>query len=327
MDLIRTFVQVVKLSSFTRAARLLGVTPSLVSKRVAELERTIGAQLLVRTTRRIQPTDYGTRYFTRAYELVQRYDELARDATRFGEYGGGLIRIASPTSMGMRYVGPLLQRFRERHEGMRFDLVLIDRFVDPIAEDFDLVLSDQPYVLPTVEFTEEPLCPVRRIVVASPAYLARRGTPRHPRELVHHDCIHYTYLSSGENWIFEGDTGELAVGIVPAFSTSNALIMRSIAVTDGGIAMVPYHVVRDDLTSGALVELFTGFRIPEQWLVAILPPMSRISRRVQGLVKHLRAAFSPPPWEAERSSGRPRGQDAPGEPGARGGSRGATRRA
>lgn len=306
MDLIRTFVQVVKLSSFTRAARLLGVTPSVVSKRVAELERTIGAQLLVRTTRRIQPTDYGTRYFTRAYELVQRYDELARDAARHGEDGGGLIRIASPTSMGMRYIGPLLQQFRGRHEGMRLDLVLIDRFVDPIAEDFDLVLSDQPYVLPSAEFTEEPLCAVRRVVVASPAYLGTRGTPRHPRELVHHDCIHYTYLSSGETWIFEGDTGELAVGVVPAFSTSNALIMRSVAITDGGIAMVPYHVVKDDLTAGTLVELFGGFPIPEQWLVAVLPPMSRVSRRVQGLVKHLRAAFSPPPWEAEHGRAKSR---------------------
>lgn len=301
MDLIRTFVQVVKQAGFSRAARLLDVTPPVVSKRVAELERAVGAQLLVRTTRKIQLTDYGTRYFARAYDLVQRFDELARDAARYGDDSGGLIRIASPTSIGIRHVGPMLQAFRERQPGIRFDLLLIDRNVDPVAEDFDIVLSEQSYVLPKIELTEEPICPISRVICASPGYLDRRGMPAHPRDLAHHDCIHYSYLTTGESWVFEGATGEIAVGISPVFTTGNGMVMRSIALADGGIMMVPAHVVREDLASGALVEVLSAFRIPQHWLVAILPPMSRVSRRVQGLVRHLRAGFSPPPWEARAS--------------------------
>ncbi len=300
MDLIRTFVHVVKQNGFARAARLLDVAPSVVSKRIAELERNLGVQLLLRTTRRIRLSDYGARYFNRAADLVQRFDELAKDAARHGDDTGGLIRIASPTSIGIRYIGQILESFRSAEPGVRFDLVLIDRDVDPIEEDFDLVISEQPYLLSSIDLTEVPLCPVPRVVCASPGYLSHRGTPRSPRDLAHHDCLHYSFLTSGESWIFEGSTGEFAVAIKPTFSTSNGLIMRSIALHDGGIMLLPTHIVQEELASGALVELFGDYRMPRHWLVAILPPLSRVSRRVQGVVEHLRKAFAPPPWEATR---------------------------
>lgn len=301
MDLIKTFVQVVKQSSFARAARLLGVAPSVVSKRITELERDLGVQLLLRTTRKVQLSDYGARYFSKAADLVQRFDELNKDAARHGGETWGSIRIASPTSIGIRYIGQILESFRIAQPGVRFELVLIDSSINPIEDGFDLVISEQPYVLQSTDLTEEPLCPIPQVVCATPAYLARRGTPASPRELVHHDCLHYSFLFSGDNWIFEGGTGsEFAVPVRPTFSTSNGLIMRSIALRDGGIMLLPTHIVQDELAAGTLVELFGEYRMPQHWLVAIMPPLSRVSRRVQSVVEHLKKSFSPPPWEATR---------------------------
>lgn len=296
LDQIRTFVTVVKQNSFARAGRVLGVTPSVVSKRIAELEHDLGVQLLLRTTRKLTLSDHGARYFHRAVELLQRFDELERDIARHRDETAGLVRIGAPTSIGVNYIGPALIEFRARHPDVRFDLVLHDRTVDPVEEGLDLLIAEQTYVIPNGDLTEEPLCPIERVICASPAYLARRGTPQHPRDLVRHDCLHYSFLPSAQVWLFTGPTGEISVPVSPVFSTSNGQIMRQIALKDGGLAMLPTHVVGEDIRAGRLAVVLTGYELPQFWLVAILPPLSRISRRVQLLVEHLRAVFSPPPW-------------------------------
>lgn len=300
---LRTFVTVVVLGSFAQAGKALDVAPSAITKRIADLERRLGVQLLLRTTRQLRLTEAGTRYFQQAQRLLMEFDQLDRGIIADPEALSGDIRMCCTTSLGASYVAPRLCGFRTEHPGVNFDLILLDRPVDPVAEAFDLVIADKPYPVAR-DATEYTFCPSRRVVCASPAYLERRGRPAIPQDLAGHECIHYSFLPTGSNWTFQlasGEAGgEIIVPIRSTFSTSNAIVMRSIALAGGGIALLPSHVCAADLASGALVPLLQEYAVPQYWVRCILPPLSRVTARVTALVEHLRELFVPvPPWERE----------------------------
>ena len=303
LESLRTFVTIVVLGSFAQAGKALDVAPSVVTKRLAELEKHLGVKLLLRTTRQLRLTDHGTRYFQQAQHLLMEFDQLDRTIGADPRALSGLIRICCTTSLGVGYVGAELCRFRAKHPGVHFDFILADRYLDPVTEAFDLIITDQPFPVAR-ELTEHNLCPLERMVCASPAYIRKRGRPATPQDLAQHDCIHYSYLPSGTNWTFrppEGQRGgEIIVPIQPVFSTSNAQVMRAIAVEGGGIALLPLHVANADIAQRQLVPLLAEYALPQFWIKCVLPPLSRVTARVNELVEHLRAAFaSDSPWQRE----------------------------
>ena len=290
---IRAFLTVARLGSFSAAAREAHTVPSVISKRISQLEYQLKTQLFMRSTRGLQLTEAGDGYQQRFIALL---DEL--EAALAGVEGAARpqehIRIKCPSTITSLYLSDVLIQFRIDNPGVRIDLVMIDRTVNPLEEGYDLAIGALPAAYPHV--TDVPLCPLKRAVVASPAYLARRGHPQHPRELADHDCI--TFPASGTRWAFEGAAGEVTVEIGSVFSSTDGHILRDAAKRGVGVVVVSEYMVRAELAAGDLVEVFEDYRVPDLHLKALVPESRMASPTVRAIIDALVAASQPvPPWD------------------------------
>ncbi len=295
-DCLQAFVRVAETASFAETARQLGLSTSAVSKRISHLEETLGAQLLHRTTRSVSVTESGNLFYERAVELVTLMQEAEGMVKQGRIEVAGLLRISSPTSFGVMHLSPALCAFHEQHPALQLDVILNDRVVNPIEEGFDVCLQDVGARLESM--IERRLFPLRRVVCASPQYVATRGAPQHPHELSQHACIHYSYLESGTTWRFEHPQGPTSVTIEPFFSTNNGRIMLEAAQEGKGIAVLPTFLVVEELKRGALVTLLPAFTFATIYLSAVYPRRKHLPSKVKFLLDFLAERFGPePPWD------------------------------
>ncbi len=281
-DCLQAFVRVVETGSFAETARQLGLRTSTVSKRVSHLETSLDAQLLHRTTRSVSVTEIGSLFYERAVELVALMQE-AEGVVKQGRIEvSGLLRISSPTSFGALHLSPALCTFLEQYPALQLEVILNDRVVNPIEEGFDVCLQDVGERLGSM--IERRLFPLRRVVCASPQYVATRGAPQHPHELSQHACIHYSYLESGYTWRFEHPQGPISVTIEPFFRTNNGHIMLEAAQEGKGIAVLPTFLALPALQSGALVTLLSEYTFAPIYLSAIYPRRKHLPTKVKLLL-------------------------------------------
>jgi DNA-binding transcriptional LysR family regulator len=293
IDNLQAFVRVVETGSFAEAARQLGVTTSAISKRVNQIEAMLEAQLLRRTTRKLTPTDLGSTYYERAAEILTLFEDAEQSIRKGQVTPVGRLRVSSPTSFGVLHLAPAICQFHDRFPSLRIEVILNDRAVNPVEEGFDVSLQDlgkRPGSM-----VERKLFPIRRVVCASPAYLQRRGVPRHPNELVRHDCVHYSYLESGDEWRFESASGPVSVKIEPYLSTNNGGIMHDAVLSGKGIAVLPTFLVFNDLSQGALVPILREFTFPTMSLSAIYPQRKHLALKVKVFLDYLVERFGPEP--------------------------------
>lgn len=294
IDLLEAFLAVAESGSFTGGAARLGATRALVSKRVAALERMLGARLFARTTRQVGLTAEGAALLPRARRILNDFraalDELA--ATR-GEPRGRL-RLTAPMSFAIRHLGRILADFIERFPGLELEVTLSDRFVDLIEERFDLALRIGD--LPDSSLIARQLAPVRTVACAAPAYLERYGEPREPAELARHRCLHYSYLATGQRWrFFRADRVE-NVTVDDALVANNGDLLAAIAEAGGGIVLLPTFIVGDALRDGRLMRILKDWDTPRLALFAVWPPAGRPPIRVRALVDFLAGRFGDPPY-------------------------------
>lgn len=257
LDELAVFVRIVEEGSLVRAARRLRRSPPAVTRALAALEDRIGVRLIDRTTRRLAPTEAGRALYDRARTLVADY-EAATAGVREAPVRG-LLRIAAPVQFGRRHVAPIATRFLDAHDGVEIELLLNDRNVDLIEEGIDVALRIGALADSTL--SARSVGQVRRLWVASPTYLERRGTPRSPSDLAHHEAVLGTSRGTSE-WSFAGarrgapmhPTGRLRVDDVET---------RLRAARDGrGIAQLLSYQVADDLAGGRLVRLLQAWEQP-----------------------------------------------------------------
>lgn len=257
LDELATFVRIVEEGSLVRAASRLRRSPPAVTRALASLEDRIGLRLVDRTTRRLAPTEAGRALYDKARVLVADYEAATAGAP--GAPVRGLLRITAPVQFGRRHIVPIVARFLDAHDGVEVELLLGDRNIDLIEEGIDVALRIGP--LADSGLSARPVGQVRRLWVASPAYLKRRGTPRVPGELVRHEAILGTLRGNSE-WLFAGArrgasprlTGRLRVDDVET---------RLRAARDGrGIAQLLSYQVADDLAAGKLVRLLKAWERP-----------------------------------------------------------------
>ncbi|BCX17441.1 MAG: LysR family transcriptional regulator [Geminicoccaceae bacterium] len=294
LDLVQAFAAVAETGSFSAAAARLGIARALVSKRVAALEQRLGARLLARTTRRVGLTGEGKAFLPYAQRILADYreaiDELAR---RRGEPQGRL-KLAAPMSFGTRHLPAVLASFAERHPALELELVLEDRFVDLVEDGFDLALRIGD--LPDSSLIARHLAPIRLVLCAAPAYLERHGTPHEPRDLRHHRCLHYGYLSTGQRWHLEREGRRETVAVADRFVANNGDFLAAAAEAGAGIVLAPTFIVGDALRAGRLVRVLDGWETPRFALYAVWPPGSRPPPRVRALVDFLVGRFGDPPY-------------------------------
>lgn len=291
---IRAFLATAQTGSFSAAARQLDVAPSVITKRVGQLEWRVRAQLFDRTTRKVTLTEAGEKYMPKLRLLMMDFDDtLSGIATASGSLAGH-IRVKVPTTIGLLYLGKILIAFQKNNPRISVEVVLMDRSVNPIEEGFDIAIGAMTASYGNA--VDEPLCAYPRIICASPDYIARKGKPDHPTDLVNHDCL--IFLPMGSLWSFQSSRGAIQVGVASTFSANDSQILLTAAQEGVGITILAKHIVMPMIRSGELVPLLDEFPLSDLWLKALVP-VNRIDvPRIQALVNWLKLELSPvPPWE------------------------------
>jgi DNA-binding transcriptional LysR family regulator len=304
LDGIAAFVAVAESGSISEAARRLQLAKSVVSARLAEVERMLGATLLHRTTRRLSLTEDGSAFLERATRIVREVDDAEADmAERRGTLSGPL-RISAPVTFGRMHLGPALLPFLAAHPAVELTLDFDDRRVDAAADGFDAVVRHGP--LTDSRLVAWQLAPSRRVLVASPAYLERYGHPRTPQALQQHRGIFYTNRGTAD-WRFEGPAGAMVLSAPAALRLNNGDVMHDAARAGLGLALMPTFIVGDSLRSGALKIVDIGLVTPPEAIYVAHPEGRRASAKLRAMVDWLRRAIGDPPaWEAWRQPPRRR---------------------
>jgi DNA-binding transcriptional LysR family regulator len=253
LDQMTAYVAILEEGSLAAAARRLGSSPPAVSRALVALEERLGVPLIRRTTRRLAPTEAGLRYFKTCQRLLADIEAADREATGEGGEPHGLLRVTAPLLFGRMYVAPVVTAFVERHREARAELMLIDRIVDLIDEGVDVAIRIGQ--LPDSSLVARKVGQVRRVLVASPEYLARRGTPHTLRDLAGHDVIAFSGITGPETWRFRTRMGAVSVPIRPRliFNQADPAIA---AVCDGlGISRILSYQVADLVRAGRLTQV------------------------------------------------------------------------
>jgi DNA-binding transcriptional LysR family regulator len=242
------FARVVERKSFTAAASVLGLSKSVVSARLAALEERLGVRLLNRSTRRLALTEDGVRLYESCERILTAVDEAASAMHGVSRIPEGLLRVSAPVAFGILKIAPLLGDFAQRYPQVRLELSLSDSIVDVVLGGFDVVVRFARQ-LDDARVARK-LGSYRRMVYASPGYLARHGAPQAPDELAKHNCMRLSGQS--DEWVFESGADTLAVLVSGNLVVDNIVVLRQALVDGLGLAMLPQFVVADDLAAGRL---------------------------------------------------------------------------
>lgn len=280
------FARVVEEKGFTAAARSLNLSKAAVSKQVARLEDRLGVRLLNRSTRRLGLTEAGRDYYERAQRILAEVEDAEQAASSRLVHPRGLLRVNAPVSFGQSYLTPILPGFMQRWPELKVELTLIDRFVDLIDEGFDLAV--RVAVPGSSPLIARRLCAARHVVCAAPSYLAARGTPQRPADLARHDCLLYSYLTSGDEWRFLGPDGRaFGVRVDGPLRANNGDALRHAAAAGLGVLYAPDFLVAELLGSGGLVPVLADWRTPELLIQAVYPPGRPLGAKVRVFIDFL----------------------------------------
>ncbi|HEY9825061.1 MAG TPA: LysR family transcriptional regulator [Stenomitos sp.] len=287
---LQAFVQVVDASGFAAAARKMGVTRAAVNKLVIQLEAELGVQLLRRSTRRVSPTDAGQAFYERCVQILADLDEAERAVALLQENPQGMLKVNAPMSFGTLHMGGAIADFMLQYPDLRVQLTLEDRFVDPIAEGYDLTIRiAQP--APVASLITQPLAAIPRVLCVSPDYCLKHGAPNSPIELRHHACLHYGYLATGNQWTLLGPEGEETIPIRSVLCSNNGEVLRDAAIQGLGIALLPLFMVQSELKTGRLEILLPDHCPAELTLSAVYPVHRHLSAKLRLLIVFLQQRF------------------------------------
>ena len=282
MDLedLRTFVAVADASGVSSAARRLGVSKSIVSRRLFRLEAELGVQLLARTTRGAALTEAGVTFREHAARVCAEIDTALETIMPAGELRGRL-RIAAPLSLGPTHLAPVFAELARRHPLLHVHASYSDRFVDIVGEGFDCAirvgyLNDSNLIARRVG-------PVHGRLVASPDYIREHGAPETPDELLAHQAL----MQGTETWQFLDGDKTISVHPQGRFKADNGTALAAAAVAGLGIAWLPDHLIKDCLDSGSLVQVMTRYPVPTGGMFVVRPPGQHSTRKVRVLTELL----------------------------------------
>lgn len=299
MDRLRAlevFVEVVRKEGFARAADALGTSPANVTRYISDLEAYLHTRLLNRSSRRMSLTSSGEALFERARTILDEVAEAEAIVSSAAMQPRGLLRINAPLSFGIAHLAPLWPRFMQRYPDVQLEISLIDRVVDIVEEGYDMAIRISR--AGSASNVARRLAVCRNVLCAAPAYLAKRGAPAAPEDLLRHDCIGYSYHATDE-WPLVDHAGQVHTVKAPfILRTNNGDTARAVALGGQGVIIQPTFLVGDDLRAGRLVPLLPGYSVPDIDILAVYPSRRHLSARVRVMIDFLADAFSGvPPWD------------------------------
>lgn len=289
------FAKVAEERSFAAAARALGVSVATVSRAVTRLEDRLGARLFNRTSRQLALTDFGHSLAERAMRIHAAAEEAENAAREASAKPRGLIRLAVPMSFGLRRVAPLLPDFFRLYPDISIDLHLSDARIDLIGEGFDAALRIA--VLADSSLVARRLCPVAPLILAAPSYLARHGTPRHPRDLEAHHCLGYAYRARQDVWRFSNDAGE-EENVTPTgpLRVTNVDALVPMLLEGLAIGELPDFIAAEHLAAGRLVAILEDWTLPKGGLYFVTPTARARPAKVSALADFFAERLVAPAW-------------------------------
>ncbi len=292
---MHSFVKVVALGSYAEAGRALGLTRSAVSKGVMELEQLLGARLLDRTTRSVSPTEAGLAYYERCLDIIARVEETELQVSRLHDEPRGTLKINAPVSFGVLYLGPAIAEFMQAYSDLKIELILNDRFIDPIEEGADVTIRIAE--LEDSSLIARKIAPARRVVVGSPAYFKSAGKPMHPADLLNHRCLNYGHTTNLQKWRF----GE---GKETSSYSINALCARTTGMSCERRRSRTWSCKTSELhrwaghSCGRLQVVLQEFVPTELGIYALYTPNRYLAAKTRVLIDFLADRFAhTPPWD------------------------------
>jgi DNA-binding transcriptional LysR family regulator len=279
---LAVFLAIVETGSLAGAARQTGRSPPGVTRILNDLETRLGVRLAERTTRRLAPTDAGLRLAEHARRLTAEFEDAMRDAAGEAAAPRGRLRISAPLTFGRMHLMPVMLAFLDAHPQVSAELSLEDRPVDLIEEGIDTALRIAH--LPESSMVARRLGAVRRIVVASPRYLRRRGRPGKPADLAAQDIVLFANAANSATWPFMVDGGEREVRVAARFQVNRAEAAIAAACDGQGIARVLSYQVAEELKTGRLVRLLREFETPPIPVQLIFPSARLMAPRLRAFL-------------------------------------------
>lgn len=290
---MRVFVSVVEAGGFTRAVKRAGMSRAAISKHVQQLEERLGARLLNRTTRQVSLTEAGRQFHEQSRRILDEVTSAERSVAKAGVELHGELRVVAPTNFGLAWLGPAITEFLIAFPDIRIDLSLNDRAIDPIESGHDLAIRVIGSNLPDfASLAATKLTTSSRILCASADYLARRGVPRHPRDLATHDCLSYSYVDDPRAWRLKGRGREHVVAVSGRIVTSAGQVLRTAATRGLGIAYGPTIFFREEIEAGRVVQVLPDYELPQAAIYAIYPVSRHPSPKVAAFNRFMQAFFA-----------------------------------
>jgi DNA-binding transcriptional LysR family regulator len=295
---IESFVAVATRGSLSAAARVEGVTPAVIGRRLDALEQRLGVRLLIRTTRRISLTFEGAAFLEDCQRILDELANAEASVSLGGIKASGHIKVSAPAGFGRRHVAPVVRQFLEEHPEVSCTLDLSDRVVDLVNEGVDCAVR-------IGELADSSLVPIRlgemhRVIVASPDYLARQGIPRQPEDLLQHQCLS---LTQQRGWLLRDSADpakSLAFKLPGRFQCNDGAVLHDWVLAGMGLAWRSMWEVGADIKAGRLVSVLDDYATPPMGIHAVFPQRRHLPLRVRLLVDTLKHAYAAPGyWGAD----------------------------
>ncbi|MFC5695877.1 LysR family transcriptional regulator [Pseudomonas sp. GCM10022186] len=292
---IEAFVRVAETGNFARAAQQLGVTRSVISHRIQQLEDYISAPLFHRSTRHVRLSEVGETYYKECADMVAGFNSLTEQMRDLRAKPTGKLRVQMLPGFAIGHFGRLLAEFTELYPDIEVDVIVNDRVVDPIEEGFDLAFQMFPPLAESL--IERKLFSVRRLFCASPDYLERHGAPAVPADLQGHKVALYEGYPSRNRWVFNG-IDQVELNLTGQVRSNSVHLLRDYALTGTCVVCLPTLVASDDLLAGRLVPVLTDYSLTSFNFSAVYPATQRRALKVRSLIEFLVERISDEPeWD------------------------------
>ncbi|WP_026872513.1 LysR family transcriptional regulator [Inquilinus limosus] len=289
LEELEAFLHVAETGSFTKAAQRLGISKSVISRRVSGLERRLGALLVSRTTHAVTLTELGTGFHERARRSLEDLDEAVEAVGLGAKAIRGLVRITAPTNLGTLHVLPAVTQLMALHEALEIDLDLNDRYVDITLGGFDLAIRIGD--LKDSVLVSRKLGRIGRAVVGSPGYLSEKGMPVVPEDLERHECLTYANMNPAEQWRFLVRGEWRTIRTRGRLKTNDGSALLAAAIAGRGLVGLPRFITDEAVAAGRLVRVLEDFPLPEVGLFALFPSSARLPGRARAVLEHLAGHF------------------------------------
>lgn len=289
-DLI-VFSRIIKLGSLSAAGADLGLSTAVVSKRLQRLENKLGTNLIIRSTRTLNVTEEGYKFYEHCKSILSAVDSAESEILAKDDVPKGTLKLSVPDYFGRLYIAPLIPEFLEKYNELELSLNFSDQFVDIISDGYDLAVRIGD--LPDSNLITQKLCSDQRVIVASPDYIKRHGNPKTPNDLLQHNALIFTNPSPLNQWVFKDNKGkEYAVQVSGNFETNNCETLNCAALSGLGIVQRPLWDVWGSIESGELVVLLQKYQAPKFDIQVVYPSRKNVPYKTRVFISLLKDYLS-----------------------------------